>query len=439
MGRQIRQGPRSCSRAARAVTLALITGLAFLTLVSASGAQRPSGRANAGSNSAEFRGVKDRVPLGLRDTAALVRLAKQAGQIKPQRKDDVERSEAILQSASEHPERYRGVPVEVRGIARRLFSSQSPIERGNRLYEIWITTAGKGPNPVACLVEQLPDGFPDRPVISEHVAARGFFLKLMAYKVGEKEFVAPVLVGTLEHHPVPDENVIEPPRDEVFVRLPDGLENRSVGPPLEEKLTLRLDRNGRVLFDGESISRGGLAKKVEQLAGSVRYNVRAAGVLLPDDRELPVALTLRAPDETPCVVICRLMLDCQSHGFLKYMLELESGNDPPVKQPANAPSPPARNLPALSEEERTLRIRVGADPRGRIGPFQIVSRAGRGTDALTREITAILKDPNAPFDRADVELDPRLKFFEMVRLARLLSNPLMTKVRFTPVDPALTR
>ena len=75
------------------------------------------------------------------------------------------------------------------------------------------------------------------------------------------------------------------------------------------------------------------------IAESIRYNVRASGVLLPADRELPADLTLRAPDETPCATICRLMLDCQSYGFLKYHLELESGNDPEVGLPADSAPP----------------------------------------------------------------------------------------------------
>ncbi len=173
----------------------LLSGLLLVTFSARSIGQRPSDRAKAGSNANEFRSVRDNVPLGLRDTAALVRLLQHARAAKPAEKAKADTDASALQAIAEHPERFRGVPLLVEGIARRLYSSQSPIGSGNRLFEVWITTGGKSPNPIACIVEELPAGFPDRPVISEHAVVRGFFLKLMAYKVGEKEFVAPVVVG----------------------------------------------------------------------------------------------------------------------------------------------------------------------------------------------------------------------------------------------------
>jgi hypothetical protein len=387
----------------------------------------------AASKSIEFRSVRDNVPFGLRDTAAFVKLLKQTRDTQPADLAKNDQTDLILREIPQRSDRFRGAPLRVKGIARRLYSSQSPITAGNRLYEVWITTGRKDPDPIACLVEELPPGFPDRPVISEPVAVRGFFLKLMAYKVGDKPFVAPLMVGALERRPKPDENIIEPPADEVFVRIPDGLESRSVGPPVEEKLSLKLERSGRLTIDGEVVPKNGLARKLETLADTIRFNIRSGGVLLPSDRELPVPLTLRAPDDTPSVVICKLMLDCQNHGFLKYTLELESGHDPPVGYPADAANASrTRNADGLSDDDRTIKLRIGADLRGRIGQFQLGRRTLQGTDALSRELTAILNDPNVPYDRASVELDPRLKYSEMVRVTRLLSNPAMTSVRLTP-------
>jgi hypothetical protein len=410
----------------------LVSGLVVVAFGVRSGAQGHSDRGAGAASSIEFRSVKDNAPLGLRDTAALVRLLKPARASKSADPEKDDQTNAILQQITAHPERLRGTRVIVRGMARRCFSSDSPLATGNRLSEIWVTTGNKGPDPIACMVQELPAGFPDRPVVSEPVVVRGFFLKLMAYKVGKKEFVAPLFVGTIEHHPKQDENLIEPPPDEVFVRLPDGLESRSIGPAAEDKFSIVLERSARVTIDGEVVPKKGMMKKMERLADSIRYNVRASGVLLPADRELPANLTLRAPDETPCGTICRLMLDCQTYGFLKYHLELESGTDPEVGQPAD--STPPRKANDLPEEQRTIQLRVRADLRGRIGRFQLGNRALDGVEALNRELTAIMKDPNAPYDRASVELDPRLRYSGMVRVARLLANPAMTSVRFTPVD-----
>jgi hypothetical protein len=409
----------------------MVSGLVVIALGAESSAQPTSDR--AANRSVDFKSVRDKAPLGLRDTAAFVALLKQAREIKPANHADDAQSERILQEIPEHCDRHRGIPLLVRGIARRVYSSQSPLAAGNRLLEVWITTPRKGPNPIACVIEEPPPSFPDRPVISEPVVVHGFFLKLMAYKVGEKEFVAPLLIGTLEHHPNPDQNVIEPPPDEVFVRLPEGAEIRSVGPAAEEKLSLKLDRNGRLSIDGEAIARKGLARKLEGLAASIRFNVRAGGVLLPADHELPAALTFRAPDETPCTTIYKLMLDCQRCGFLKYALEY-ANDDPATAEPANPPaSPPARKPNTLPDEQRTIQVRLRADQKGQIGRFQLGNQTLQGFEALKRALTEILNDPNAPFDRANW-LDPRLRYFEMVRVAKTLTNPPVTSIHFTMAE-----
>ncbi len=428
MGRPIEKSPPSARLSGLSLSSILIAGLT-IALSSSSRAQPPHAR--PAPKSVEFKSVTDGVPLGLRDTAAFVRLLKQAREIKPAEDAKDAKSELILSEIWENSQRYRGVPVTVRGIARRVYTSQSPLAAGNRLFEVWITTTVKGPNPIACIVEEPPSSFPDRPVISEPVVVRGFFLKLMAYKVGAKEFTVPLLVGALEHHAQRELNVIDPPPDEVFLRLPEGTDARSVGPAAEEKFSLKLDRNGRLTIDGEAIARKGLARTLEGLAASIRFNVRAGGVLLPADRELPAALTLRAPGETPCAMVCKLMLEFQAWGFLKYSLELASDEPAPVEpaNPAAAP-PPVRKENNLPDDQRTIQIKLRADQRGQIGRLQLGNDTLQGFEALKRALHEILNDPNAPFDRADVQLDPRLKYYEMVRVAKLLANPIMTKVRF---------
>jgi biopolymer transport protein ExbD len=407
----------------------IVCGLVVIALGAGSRAQPPFDQ--AASKSIEFKSVKDKVPLGLRDTAAFVSSLEQAREMRPNDHSQDGRSEFVLQEIPEHSDRYRGVPLVVRGIARRLYSSQSPLAAGNRLFEVWITTPGKRANPIACIIEELPRSFPDRPVISEPVVVRGFFLKLMAYKVGDRDFVAPLLIGRLEHIARQDLNVIEPPPDEVFVRLPEGAEPRSVGPAAEEKFSLELDRNGRLTIDGEAIARKALSKKIERLAESIRFNVRAGGVLLPADRELPAALTFRAPAATPCTTIYKLMLDCQACGFLKFALELAS-DDPATAEPRKpAAPPPARKENNLPDEQRTIEIRLRADQKGQIGRLQLGNHTLQGFDALKRELTEILNDPHAPFDRANIQLDPRLRYSEMVRVAKLLANQLMSAIHFT--------
>jgi hypothetical protein len=406
----------------------LVSAVVAVALLGRSNAQPPSDRSI--DQSFAFKSVKDKGPLGLRDTAALVSLLRRARQIQPADHAKVARSELSLQEIAAHCEKYRGVPLVAHGIARRVYSSQSPLAAGNRLLEVWITTADKGPNPLACIIEEPPPGFPDRPVISEPVVVRGYFLKLMAYKVGQKEFAAPLLIGTLEHRPKDDQSVIDPPSDEVFVRLPDGAEARSVGPAAEEKLSLTLDRSGRLTIDGDVIAKKSLTRKLEALAASIRFNVRAGGVVLPRDRELPAALTFRAPDDIPCTTIHKLMLDCQATGFIKYFLEPAS-DDPSVPQPAGSADPaPARKENNLPDEQRTIQIRLRADQKGRIARIQLGGQTLQGYDALKRELTEILSDPNAPFDRANVELDPSLKYSEMVRLSKVLASPLMKSIHF---------
>ncbi len=87
------------------------------------------------------------------------------------------RRDLAFQELYGQPERYRGTRVEVQGLAQRLYSSTFNNGTTTRLFEVWVTVPDGGPNPFACIVENLPPGFPLTPVIAEPVVFRGCFLR----------------------------------------------------------------------------------------------------------------------------------------------------------------------------------------------------------------------------------------------------------------------
>ncbi len=113
----------------------------------------------------------------------------------------------------------------------------------------------------------------------------------------------------------------------------------------------------------------------------------------------------------------------------------ESATTPPLRNPRARLRRRRRKENNLPDEQKTIQIKLRADPKGRIGRLQLGNQTLQGFDALKRDLTAILNDPKAPFDRANVQLDPRLRYSEIVRVAKLLGNPIMTSIHFTLAEP----
>ena len=154
--------------------------------------------AGIASQAIESQGLKDKAPITFRDMSAYAALLKRAREAKPADLAGLARRDVGFGDLWDHPDDYRGALIELRGVCRRTYSSESKLGAGGRLHEVWITVPESDPNPFACIAETLPEGFPIDAAGSEPVVFRGYFLKLVAYDATAVRRGAPLLIGRLE-------------------------------------------------------------------------------------------------------------------------------------------------------------------------------------------------------------------------------------------------
>lgn len=148
--------------------------------------------------SIEFESVTDRTPMGLRDNAAYKLLLDRAREHTPEQLARDARRDILVTHLWERPSTYRGVPIHVEGIARRVLRYQSKLSKTGWLYEAWITLDDVPRVPYDCVFEDAPEGFPIAPNIAERVVFNGYFLKFMKYEATDVKFrSSPVLVGRI--------------------------------------------------------------------------------------------------------------------------------------------------------------------------------------------------------------------------------------------------
>ena len=240
--------------------------------------------------SAEFAGVIDRVPLGFRDTAAFVALLKQVRSSPSADLIKEARRGLSFQELFTQPSLHRGELVEVRGVAQRVYSSKSNIGAKGELFEVWITIPEKSPNPFACVVEELPPGFPSKSVVSAPVVFRGFFLKVISYQVEEVRRAHPYwLVGWSSLHDRSSSNR----RAGQDNRLPSGADQRRVVPAIEDQFKVELGEDDRLTVEGHPIARWGLAEEVKLLAEQTSLNARLLGLRTDSKNGLPALVSFR--------------------------------------------------------------------------------------------------------------------------------------------------
>jgi hypothetical protein len=359
-------------------------------------------------------------PFSFRDCPAFLELAKQIRA--PGRKQPFagERPRVPLGKATEQPGQCRGAMVEVRGLARRLYSSRSRLGLGARLFEVWLTVPGGGPGPVACLLEELPPGFPDGRVISEPVILRGLFLKLVAYEGSTAWLAAPLVVGKLERAPVG--NALSQPRDRAEELLPRGGVARPVGSPTADWYTLEVDRSGALALDRVPVTRERLGAGLARLAEQTRRNARLVGVAIDPAGGIPAVIVLRAPGDTRCAKIMELLGEWRNCGMRWFVPEPATGRGLPSTNVMHDPLPCGQRGGGLPDELRTIPIVLCSDPDGRVGRVEVGDIALEGLRPLWRELTSMLGDRDLPFDRARIVLDPTLRFSEMAQVANFLAG-----------------
>jgi hypothetical protein len=147
--------------------------------------------------SIEFRGIQDKAPLNPRENPAyrilIDRVRKTpAGQLA------AESRTVLFPQLIETPERYRGLPLHVEGVIRRVIAHEvrgSTVFPSGKFYEAWIFTSDSQKFPWLLSFEDAPPGLEVGDKIHQNVRFDGYFFKLMAYIAGDVPRFAPLLVG----------------------------------------------------------------------------------------------------------------------------------------------------------------------------------------------------------------------------------------------------
>ena len=419
---------RRCRRSSRLLEFAAIAAMMWWPTTRA---EPPAERLSP--RSVEFEGVEDRVPLGFRDYAALVALSKQArtgltADVIKAARHDVGLGELLNQSAD-----HRGELIELRGLARRHYSA---LELGGRkgLFEVWVTVPTEGLTPIACVLEKLPGEFPRREDISEPVVFWGFFLKVIPYLAGDVWRKAPLLVGRLEM--LPDRQAAGPPLAGPNNRLPSASAFENGLWLTEDRIPIEVVSQDRLIVDGQPVARDAIVAKLAALAERTRRNAQAVGLAIESEQGLPAVLTIRAPAKTPFAMISRIIQTGEEIRFRRFQLHQNTDQD------QVAPQGPARRVPAveqrpgtdLPETIRTVPVLLLSDGAGQIGRAEIGENILQGFTALERELGSMFTDPDLPFDRVKLEVDPNLHYSEVVRLSGVLAGLKVTGVSLGPID-----
>ena len=382
----------------------------------------------------EFQDLKDKAPIAFRDMAAYAALLKRVREAKPADLVERARRDVGFRELWDHPEDYRGVLLELRGFCRHIDSSGSKLGTGGRLHEVWITLPEGELTPFACIAEQLPEGFAINATNSEPVVFLGFFLKVMAYDSGAGRRGAPLLIGRMER--VAGEKNADPLDEEQARRIPVGVGPALAMPREEDRFMIGVDRNGALVLEEKPIARKDLAAKLSRLAAQVRLNARAIGTPVDANRELPAVIVIHPDDETPCSTILPLMDDCRRSGFAQFALKS------PTLHPAADRLAEARAVPAARNKEndlpvglRTIPVQLRADDRGRIARAQVGELQHGDFDTLRPELTSILSDPELPFDRARINVDPRLFCSELGRVIEVLMRLNVNMIELSRLEP----
>jgi biopolymer transport protein ExbD len=89
----------------------------------------------------------------------------------------------------------------------------------------------------------------------------------------------------------------------------------------EDRLVLNIDREGRLLFNGEVLDTDGAIRQIDIQAQLVRLNAKVSGAKLDPEKGLPTTIVIRADRDTHFSQLYRLITACQDKGFRKFVLK----------------------------------------------------------------------------------------------------------------------
>jgi hypothetical protein len=156
-------------------------------------------------NGVEFQAIRDKAPILPRETAAYAKLLERARETSADALAKQARRDIFFTHVWERPEKYRGVPVHLQGIAKKILTFEvaptlSPTER---LYEVWFYTDENGSFPNLVILQDPPAGLAVGDELNLRVTVDGYFMKLMGYRAGDTFRAAPLFVGRMHWTPAP--------------------------------------------------------------------------------------------------------------------------------------------------------------------------------------------------------------------------------------------
>ena len=104
----------------------------------------------------------------------------------------------------QHPDRWQGHLVTLRGHVRRVTSHESDpsLFNGQPLHELWLFTDDSQHNPTVIVTPSLPDEFPRNADVVDSVTVTGCLFKMYVYKSQDENRIAPLLLaGRIEWNP----------------------------------------------------------------------------------------------------------------------------------------------------------------------------------------------------------------------------------------------
>ncbi len=108
----------------------------------------------------------------------------------------------------QHPERWQGHLVTLRGHVRRVTSHEGDpgLFNGQPLHELWLFTDDSQHNPTVIVTPSLPDEFPRNADVVDSVTVTGCLFKMYVYKSQHENRLAPLLLaGRIEWNPTSDQ------------------------------------------------------------------------------------------------------------------------------------------------------------------------------------------------------------------------------------------
>lgn len=144
--------------------------------------------------------VRDREPDRSEERAAIWQILCVAATTPPAKLAAEARRDVFFRNLWGDPDYYRGKPIHVKGVLRRLTMDEGKEEKNpygiRKFYSAWIFPEDQHLNPMLVLLTQLPPGLECSISLNENVSVDAYFFKVFRYKAeDQKQHGAPLLIG----------------------------------------------------------------------------------------------------------------------------------------------------------------------------------------------------------------------------------------------------